>query len=244
MALNARRQYRYILPLQILSEKGITEGYSSMKDWEREIDHLIETELKPDGIDDEKVLAAMRKVRRDKFIPQSLRERAYGNYPLPIGENQTISQPYIVALMTQALEMKPTDKVLEIGTGSGYQAAILAELSQTVYSVERLDALSTRARTSLYSMGYNNIYLIVGDGTLGLAEYAPYDKIMVTAAAPHVMETLFEQLAHGGRMVLPVGNRYIQDLKLVEKALNGRRYVKSLGGCRFVPLIGREGWES
>jgi protein-L-isoaspartate(D-aspartate) O-methyltransferase len=188
------------------------------------------------------VLAAMRKVKRHKFIPETLRDRAYGNYPLPIGENQTISQPYIVGLMTQALEIKKTDQVLEIGTGSGYQAAILAELSEIVYSIERVDTLSSRARTNLYSQGYDNIYLIVGDGTLGLPEYAPFDRIIVTAAAPKATETLLSQLKKGGKMVVPVGNRSIQDLKLIEKALNGRIYRKSLGGCRFVPLIGKEGW--
>ena len=213
-----------------------------MQDWEKEIDDLIEIELKPSGITDDAVLAAMRRVKRHKFIPETLRDRAYGNYPLPIGESQTISQPYIVGLMTQALEIRKTDRVLEIGTGSGYQAAILAELSEIVYSIERLDTLSSRARTNLYSQGYDNIYLIVGDGTLGLPEYAPFDKIIVTAASPKATETLLSQLKKGGKMVVPVGNRSIQDLKLIEKALNGRIYRKSLGGCRFVPLIGKEGW--
>lgn len=213
-----------------------------MQDWERELNDLIEFELRPSGITDERVLSAMRKVKRHKFIPETLRDRAYGNYPLPIGENQTISQPYIVGLMTQALEIRKTDKVLEIGTGSGYQAAILAELAEIVYTIERLDTLSTKARTNLYSQGYDNIFLIVGDGTLGLPEYAPYDKIIVTAAAPKATETLLSQLNNGGKMVVPVGNRSIQDLKLIEKALNGRIYRKSLGGCRFVPLIGKEGW--
>ena len=213
-----------------------------MRDWERELGDLIEFELKPSGITDDAVLAAMRKVKRHKFLPETLRDRAYGNYPLPIGENQTISQPYIVALMTQALQISKTDRVLEIGTGSGYQAAILAELAEIVYSIERLDTLSSKARTNLYSQGYNNIYLISGDGTLGLPEYAPFDKIIVTAAAPKTAETLLSQLKNGGKMVVPVGNRSIQDLKLIEKALNGRIYRKSLGGCRFVPLIGKEGW--
>jgi len=213
-----------------------------MRDWEQEASDLIEFELKPSGITDDAVIAAMKKVRRHKFLPETLRDRAYGNYPLPIGENQTISQPYIVALMTQALQIKKTDRVLEIGTGSGYQAAILAELAEIVYSIERLETLSTKARTNLYSQGYNNIYLISGDGTLGLPEYAPFDKIIVTAAAPKTADTLLSQLKNGGKMVVPVGNRSIQDLKLIEKALNGRMYTKSLGGCRFVPLIGKEGW--
>jgi len=213
-----------------------------MRDWKQEVNDLVDFELKPSGISDERVLSVMRRVKRHLFLPESLRDRAYGNYPLPIGESQTISQPYIVALMTQALDLKKTDKVLEIGTGSGYQTAILAELSEIVYSIERLETLSNRARTNLYTQGYDNIYLIVGDGTLGLPEYAPFDKIMVTAAAPKVSETLFSQLAGGGKMVVPVGNRYVQDLQLIEKALNGRKYTKSLGGCRFVPLVGKEGW--
>ncbi len=210
---------------------------------DREVEYLIERELKPAGITDERVLEAIRKVRRENFIPPSLRDRAYGNYPLPIGENQTISQPYIVALMTQALNIKDTDKVLEIGTGSGYQAAILAELARIVYTVERIPTLLDRARTNLYSQGYKNVILVLGDGTKGLPEYAPYDKIIVTAAAPKIPEPLLEQLKNGGKMVIPVGDRYVQDLVLIEKAQNGRIYRSSLGGCRFVPLIGEEGWK-
>jgi len=210
---------------------------------EKEVEHLIERELKPDGITDERVLQALYRVKRERFIPQSLKDRAYGNYPLPIGENQTISQPYIVALMTQALDIKPSDKVLEIGTGSGYQAAILAELSSVVYSIERIESLSTYARTNLYSQGYNNVFLIVGDGSVGLPEYAPFDKIIVTAAAPRVPDPLLSQLKKGGKLVIPVGGRSVQDLRLIEKALNGRVYKSSLCGCRFVPLIGGEGWK-
>jgi len=212
-------------------------------DREKEAEYLIENELRPSGITDEKVLAAMRKVRRELFIPDSLRDKAYGNYPLPIGENQTISQPYIVALMTQALEIKPSDNVLEIGTGSGYQAAILAELASIVYTVERIESLSFKARTNLYSQGYDNVYLIVGDGTIGLPEYAPFSKIIITAAAPRVPKTLLNQLKNGGKMVIPVGSRFVQDLKLIEKALNGRIYTSSLCGCRFVPLLGKNGWD-
>jgi protein-L-isoaspartate(D-aspartate) O-methyltransferase len=211
-------------------------------DREKQVRALIDRELRPDGITDERVLDALYKVRREKFIPETMRDRAYDNYPLPIGENQTISQPYIVAHMTQALDLKPEDKVLEIGTGSGYQAAILAELAGVVYSVERLDSLALKARTNLYSQGYRNIILVVGDGTKGLPEYAPYDKIIVTAAAPRVPDALLEQLKNGGKLVIPVGGKFVQDLQLVEKALNGRIVKRSLGGCRFVPLIGSEGW--
>jgi protein-L-isoaspartate(D-aspartate) O-methyltransferase len=212
-------------------------------DRDREVSYLIEQELIPAGITDERVLAAMRKVRREKFLPSSLRNRAYDNYPLPIGENQTISQPYIVAVMTQALALTPDHKVLEIGTGSGYQTAILAELAGIIYTIERIGVLATRARTTLYSMGYDNIYIIEGDGTLGLPEYAPFDRVIVTAASPSVPDTLLEQLGPGGKIVIPVGGSYVQDLKLVEKARNGRLYRSSLGGCRFVPLIGEKGWE-
>jgi len=210
---------------------------------EKEVKHLIEYELKPEGITDKKVLDAMYRVRRENFIPSSLRDRAYGNYPLPIGENQTISQPYIVALMTQALQVEPEHRVLEIGTGSGYQTAILAELASVVYSVERLESLLERARTNLYSQGYKNVLLVLGDGTKGLPEYAPYDRIMVTAASPKVPQALIDQLKNGGKMVIPVGGKFVQDLILIEKALNGRIYKSSLGGCRFVPLVGEQGWK-
>lgn len=209
---------------------------------EKEVQRLIEKELIPEGITDKKVLDAIYKVKRENFIPPSLRDRAYGNYPLPIGENQTISQPYIVALMTQALDVKKDDRVLEIGTGSGYQTAILAELARIVYSVERLESLLEKARSNLYSQGYTNVILVLGDGSRGLPEHSPYDKIIVTAAAPKLPDPLIEQLKNGGKMVIPVGSKFTQDLILVEKALNGRLYQKSLGGCRFVPLIGKEGW--
>jgi protein-L-isoaspartate(D-aspartate) O-methyltransferase len=212
-------------------------------DREKEVKYLIERELKPDGINDERVIQALYNVKREKFIPESLRDRAYGNYPLPIGENQTISQPYIVALMTQALDVQSTDKVLEIGTGTGYQAAILAELASVVYSIERIESLSMRARTNLYSQGYNNVFLIVTDGTVGLPEYAPFNKIIITAAAPDIPEPLISQLKNGGKMVVPVGGRAVQELQLIEKALNGRIYKSTLCGCRFVPLIGTEGWK-
>lgn len=212
-------------------------------DSKKEVEWLIDRELIPAGITDSSVLAAIRKVKRELFIPLSLRDKAYGNYPLPIGENQTISQPYIVALMTQALDIKPENKVLEVGTGSGYQAAILAELASVVYSIERLESLLSKARTNLYSQGYSNIFLIEGDGTLGLPEYAPFDRIIITAAAPKVPETLMEQLENGGKLVVPVGSRWVQDLKLLEKAKNGRIYKRSICGCRFVPLIGKHGWK-
>jgi protein-L-isoaspartate(D-aspartate) O-methyltransferase len=212
-------------------------------DREKEVKHLIEYELKPDGITDERVIQALYRVKREKFLPDSLKNRSYGNYPLPIGENQTISQPYIVGLMTQALDVRKTDKVLEIGTGSGYQAAILAELASIVYTIERIESLAVKARTNLYALGYTNIYVIEEDGTLGLPEYAPFDRIMVTAAAPSPPDTLVNQLKNGGKMVVPVGGRAVQDLMLIEKALNGRIYKKSLCSCRFVPLIGKEGWK-
>jgi protein-L-isoaspartate(D-aspartate) O-methyltransferase len=231
-------------PERAVSVSYIPRGTTEIMKFDRdkEVTYLIEKELRPDGITDERVIQALYRVRREKFIPESLLDRAYGNYPLPIGENQTISQPYIVALMTQALDIQPEDRVLEIGTGSGYQTAILAELAQMVYSVERIESLAQKARTNLYSQGYSNVMLIVGDGSVGLPEYAPFHKIIVTAAAPHVPNSLREQLKEGGKMVIPVGGRSVQDLRLVEKALNGRIYTSTLCGCRFVPLIGEGSW--
>ena len=209
---------------------------SRMRDWEREIDHLIEVELKPDGIDDEQVLTAMRKVRRDKFIPQSLRERAYGNYPLPIGEEQTISQPYIVALMSEKLELKNSDKVLEIGTGSGYQAAILSLITQKVYTIEIIPSLAQSAAQRLKEFGYTNIYVKCGDGFLGWPEAAPFDAIIITCAPPEVPRPLIDQLAEGGRLIVPLGEDY-QVLTLYEK-VDGKLTKNYIAPVRFVPMKG------
>jgi protein-L-isoaspartate(D-aspartate) O-methyltransferase len=198
-------------------------------------------ELRAQGIHDEQVLAALGRVPRHLFVPPELLSYAYVNQPLPIGCGQTISQPYIVALSTEALALSPTDRVLEIGTGSGYQTAILAELAGEVYTVERLPELSEAARKRLSALGYTNVYFRVGDGTKGWPEKAPFDAILVTAAAPKPPKSLLDQLAEGGRMVIPIGGRTSQDLWLLRKR-DGRLERVYLCPCTFVPLIGEEGW--
>jgi len=196
------------------------------------------------GVKDERVLEAMEKIPRHLFVPSSLQDEAYADYPLSIGEGQTISQPYIVALMTEALELKEDDKVLEIGTGSGYQAAILAEIAKEVYSVERIPVLAQRAKNTLEDLGYENIHIKIGNGTLGWLEHAPYDAIIVTAAASEVPPPLIEQLKVKGRLVIPIGSSYAQELmKLIKEDEDGNYSSYSLGGCVFVKLYGKYGWE-
>lgn len=193
------------------------------------------------GIRDRRVLAALQHVPRDRFVPLSLLPHAYDDRPLPIGHDQTISQPYIVALSTQALALAPTDRVLEVGTGSGYQTAVLAELAGAVHTVERLPELSSSAQKRLRALGYSNIQFRVGDGTLGWPEESPFDGILITAGAPRVPERLLTQLAPRGRLVIPVGGRLNQVLFLVHR--DGEHLVhEHLCPCTFVPLIGEEGW--
>ncbi len=203
---------------------------------------MVDRQIAPRGVSDLRVLAAMQKVPRHRFIPAHLWDQAYGDYPLPIGEDQTISQPYIVALMTELLELKATDRVLEVGTGSGYQAAILAELAAQVYSIDRVASLLARAEQILASLGYANIKTRVGDGTLGWPEEMPFDAIIVTAGAPQVPRPLTEQLALGGRLVIPVGDTWSQTLTCIRKTADGLKFEYH-GGCRFVRLIGEYGWE-
>ena len=203
---------------------------------------MIERQLKARGIFDERVLAAMAKVPREEFISPELRENAYEDRPLTIGCSQTISQPYIVAAMLQAAELHPTDNVLELGTGSGYQTALLAEIVARVTTIERHRELAAVAQERLAWLGYTNVQLAVGDGTLGYAANAPYNAILVSAAAPEIPQALLDQLAVGGRMVLPVGNRDMQDLLLVYRDELGIRRQR-LDGCAFVPLIGRQGFQ-
>jgi len=203
---------------------------------------MVDKQIAARGVTDPRVLAAVRKVPRHRFIPAHLWDQAYGDYPLPIGEDQTISQPYIVALMTEMLELKPTDRVLEVGTGSGYQAAILAELAARVYTIDRVAVLLSRAEQTLTAMGYTNITTRVGDGTLGWPEEMPFDAIIVTAGAPEVPRPLTEQLAAGGRLVIPVGDTWSQTLTRVRKTAEGLKFEYH-GGCRFVRLIGKYGWE-
>ncbi len=203
---------------------------------------MVEEQLIPRGIGDGKVLAAMRKAPRHLFTSGKSLENSYADYPLPVGEGQTISQPYMVALMTQCLELKGGEKVLEIGTGSGYQAAILAEIAKEVYSVERYDTLAQKAQAILDGLGYKNIKIKTGDGTEGWGEFAPYDGIIVTAGAPSVPEPLIEQLAEHGRLIIPVGGPFGQELLLIRKN-QGEFTQESICGCTFVPLVGKYGWQ-
>jgi len=203
---------------------------------------MVERDLRGRGIRHEGVLAAMSTVPREAFLPPEMRHLAYEDRALPLSQGQTISQPYIVAAMTEALEPGPDDRVLEVGTGSGYQAAILAEIVARVYSVERLDDLADEARRALERLGYDNVRIRVGDGTRGWPEEAPFDGIVITAAAPEVPPSLQRQLSEdGGRLVAPVGSRTMQDLvRMVREGEEFRSEV--LMGCRFVPLLGEEGW--
>ena len=196
---------------------------------------MVEVQIRARGVNDEKVLAAMRKVPRHLFVPEELRSFAHGDEPLPIGEAQTISQPYIVGYMTEALELSGREKVLEVGTGSGYQTAVLAEIVRLVFTVELIGALSERARALLQALGYSNIYSKVGDGTSGWEENAPFDAIMVTAAAAAVPKRLQEQLGPNGRMIIPVGAGF-QELFLITRERRGFRKKKLLP-VRFVPLV-------
>jgi protein-L-isoaspartate(D-aspartate) O-methyltransferase len=193
-------------------------------------------------IKDERVLAVMSRIPREKFIPAENQHLSYEDIPLPIGYNQTISQPFIIALMTASLELKSTEKVLEVGTGSGYQAAILAGLAQRVITVERVPKLAESAKRVLDSLGYQNVEIHLAGQALGWEQDAPYEAIMVTAAAPKVPKELIEQLVTGGRMVVPVGSRHLQDLKKITRHQKGYS-MESLGGCRFVALIGEGAWE-
>ena len=193
-------------------------------------------------IRDKRVLAVMARIPRERFVPPQSQYLAYEDSPLPIGLGQTISQPFIIALMTEALELTGSEKVLEVGTGSGYQAAILAELVQSVVTVERLPALAETAKRVLDSLGYTNIAVHIAEETLGWKDEAPYDAIIATAGVPMVPVDLLAQLAIGGRLVIPVGSRYTQELCKITRRKK-RNKVQNLGGCRFVPLIGKDAWE-
>lgn len=212
-----------------------------MEDFKKLRDLMVDTQLIPRGIKDERVLSAMRKVPRHLFVDDYMQYRAYDDMALPIGDEQTISQPYMVAIMTELLELKGDEKVLEIGTGSGYQAAILGELSREVFTIERKAALAKKAGERLQALGYNNIRVITGDGTLGLPEESHFDRIVITAATPKIPDPLIKQLADGGIIIAPVGIRFSQQLIIVKKskgALSEQLHVP----CVFVPLIGEYGW--
>ena len=213
-----------------------------MIDFEKERNRMVDEQIAFRGVTDPRVLAVMGKVPRHEFMPEALRVQAYGDHAMPIGEGQTISQPYIVALMTELLELKGDERVLEIGTGSGYQAAVLAELCQKVFTIERVKTLADKARATLDRLGYKNVVMKVYDGTYGWKEMSPFDAIIVTAAAPDVPDTLVEQLKEGGRLVIPVGERYSQVLMKVIKSPSGVVSKTSIP-CVFVPLIGAKGWK-
>ncbi len=204
---------------------------------------MVRRQIESRGIADPRVLKALRTVPRHEFVSEALVDRAYEDFPLPIGEGQTISQPYIVAEMTQALALDPEDRVLEIGTGSGYQTAILAELVYRVYSVERIHPLYVQARRLFDRLGYHNIVTRFSDGTVGWAEEAPFDAILVTAGSPKIPEPLVSQLGPGGRMVIPVGDRFSQELTKIYRDERGIRQTH-MGGCRFVKLVGEHGWKA
>jgi len=204
---------------------------------------MVEQQLRRRGIRDPRVLAAMEKVPRHRFLPHPDDSGAYCDYPLPIGDGQTISQPYMVAVMTEALRLTADHKVLEIGTGSGYQAAILAELSRQVYSVERIAALAERARETLAELGYGSVTVVVADGSLGHPRAAPYDRIIVTAASPKIADPWIEQLAEDGILLAPTGDRWGQTLTRIIKH-GAKLEHQDLGGCVFVPLVGEHGWQT
>jgi protein-L-isoaspartate(D-aspartate) O-methyltransferase len=215
---------------------------SGKDDFARPRAEMIEKQLRRRGISDFRVLEAMAAVPRQEFVPKELRHRSYDDVPLPIGEGQTISQPYIVASMTSALGLTGAERVLEIGTGCGYQAAILSRLAKTVFTVEVRSELASAAAGRLQRLGFANVHVHCGDGTLGLPDFAPFDAILVAAAAPAVPEPLRAHLAEGGRMILPVGDAENQELRLIERTGNSFQ-TSSLEGCRFVPLVGHYGWK-
>lgn len=204
---------------------------------------MVESQIEARGVRNPAVLSAMRKVPRHLFVSEALMDQAYTDSPLPIGEYQTISQPYIVALMTEALELTKNDRVLEIGTGSGYQAAILAQIVFRVYTIETIRSLHLQSRRLFDLLNYHNIVTRYGDGTLGWKDESPFDAVIVTAGAPDIPEPLVQQLAPGGRMILPVGDRHLQKLVKLIKDPDGGIHQYKLGDCRFVQLIGDFGWE-
>jgi protein-L-isoaspartate(D-aspartate) O-methyltransferase len=227
------------LPLPYNPIKGPMEEHEEFR---QEREKMIEVQLQAREISDPRVLQAMRQVPRHEFVPESYREIAYSDAPLAIGHGQTISQPYVVALMTQLLELRPDDRVLEIGTGSGYQAAILSQLAAKVYTLERIPELASRAEARLAELGFENVEVIVSDGSLGASAHSPFQAILVTAAAPKVPEPLKRQLDDGGRLVLPVGARYGQTLERWRR--DGEDFRREqVAPVAFVPLIGRHGWE-
>jgi len=224
-----------LLILAAFAATGCGQSPAPVGDLARERQRMVQEQLVPRGIKEGRVLAAMAKVPREEFVPADSRAATYEDGPLPIGYGQTISQPYIVAFMTEQLRSKPSDRVLEIGTGSGYQAAILAELTAEVYTIEIVEPLARNAEVTLQRLGYKNVHVKVGDGYSGWLEHAPFDAIIVTCAPDHVPQQLTDQLKDGGRMVIPVGERFAQQLYLLEKQ-NGRLRESAVLPVRFVPM--------
>jgi protein-L-isoaspartate(D-aspartate) O-methyltransferase len=216
-----------------------------MAGMERRRREMVRYQLLERDIDDPAVLEAMARVPREEFVPEDVRHLAYADAPLPIGQGQTISQPYVVALMIEALELSPGDRALEIGTGSGYAAAVLAQVADAVYTIERHEELAEAAARRFRDLGYDNIHVHHANGTLGWPEHAPYDAIVVTAGGPHVPEPLREQLAVGGRLVIPIGaTLHSQELIRLRRTAPDRFRREDLGAVRFVPLVGEAGWQA
>ena len=219
-----------------MTEKQIGDYYQSLRD------EMVEQQMRARGITDERVLEAMRRVPRHLFVPPGRRDRAYDDTPLPLGEGQTISQPYMVAWMTELLCLRGNEVVLEVGTGSGYQAAVLGVLAKKVYTIERIPSLAEAAARLLTELSLDNVEIVVGDGSKGLKEHAPYDGILVTAGSPGVPQVLVEQLADGGRLVITVGPASMQMLNVITRRGDDVE-TNQVGSCVFVPLVGMYGWE-
>jgi protein-L-isoaspartate(D-aspartate) O-methyltransferase len=234
---------RRVWPWLILAElalAGCEHARTSVADYAAQRERMVKEQIVNRGVTEARLLAAMRKVPREEFVPENLRDESYTDGPVPIGYDQTISQPYIVAFMTEQLHPQPTDRVLEIGTGSGYQAAILAELVAEVYSIEIVEPLSKTAEGTLQRLGYKNVHVKVGDGYKGWPDHAPFDAIIVTCAPDHVPQPLVDQLKEGGRMIIPVGPRRAQELYLLQKQ-NGQLRQGAVLEVRFVPMRGEAG---
>jgi len=238
-----KRKYIYFIAGLLTSIAFVADCRLEEKDsagFTQKRERMVRNQIEARGVKDKKILGAMRKVERHKFVPKRYQGEAYNDYPLPIGEGQTISQPYIVALMTAVLDLKETEKVLEIGTGSGYQAAVLGEICKHVYTIEIVDVLGKRSQRLLLDLGYTNITVKVGDGYKGWEEHSPFDAIIVTCAPSHIPEPLKDQLAEGGRMIIPVGESLHQKLVLLIKR-EGKITQKDIIPVRFVPMMKKDG---
>jgi protein-L-isoaspartate(D-aspartate) O-methyltransferase len=229
-----------VLLISIIFAAGCMVEEKDANGYSKKRERMVRDQIKARGIKDKKVLEALRKVERHEFVPKQYQNEAYNDYPLPIGEDQTISQPYIVALMTEVLELKGDEKVLEIGTGSGYQAAVLGEIVKHVYTIEIVDVLGKRSQKLLSGLGYANVTVKIGDGYKGWKEHSPFDAIIVTCAPSHVPRPLKDQLAEGGRMIIPVGGKFIQNLVLLHKK-EGKITEKAIVPVRFVPMRRKDG---